>query len=363
MARNYGGPDSSITRAHMAAINSGYDRLSRGIAGGIAGGIRAYSDSRDKRKRKEKLLGIDMTDLSYDAGLNPNKEPKTAWDFEGLDLPQLATMVSLVKTNEASKHARAKHASDLFWTTFGGDGLNIKTNSLVLNRFRGHGYDIKAEEDPLEPPQPGIPLAKRSTQAGEGFVKSPNPIAIDDILSPEEMLDVPSEQPVIDDILSPEEMLDVPSEQLVIDDILSPEETPEEVFNNLPKPDAPIDYVRAVLGDPDPVVLAAEAKSRWGRRPDGTDKGDGYLGVLELKGGGVATEYSMQSDAVRNPYGRRIDFPTLVPTLTDEEVELMTTDIIPNKKPVPEAIAQKAVDFALQRIKAGKSVWADKEGN
>ena len=356
---NYGQVNTDAFRMMNVASARKQQAISNtisGVATAIAGGI-------TKRKRKEKLLGIDMTDLSYDAGLNPNKEPKTAWDFEGLDLPQLATMVSLVKTNEASKHARAKHASDLFWTTFGGDAMNIKTNSLVLNRFRGHGYDIKAEEDPLEPPQLGTPLDKRSTQAGEGFVKSPNPLVIDDILSPEEMLDVPSEQPVIDDILSPEEMLDVPSEQPVIDDILSPEETPEEVFNKLPKPDAPIDYVRAVLGDPDPEVLAAEAKSRWGRRPDGTDKGDGYLGVLQLKGGGVATEYSMQSDAVRNPYGRRIDFPTLVPTLTDEEVELMTTDIIPNKKPVPEAIAQKAVDFALRRIKAGKSVWADEEGN
>lgn len=56
--------------------------------------------------------------------------------------------------------------------------------------------------------------------------------------------------------------------------------------------------------------------------------------------------------------GKRIDFPTLVPTLTKEEVALMVNDIIPNDKEPPEAIMQKAIKHANERLKAGKNVFA-----
>lgn len=94
-------------------------------------------------------------------------------------------------------------------------------------------------------------------------------------------------------------------------------------------------------------------------RPDGSMKGTGWLGKLGLKGGGFATEYSMQSDAVRGADGKRIDFPSLVPGLTDAQIKVMTDDVIPNKKPVPDDIAQIAVDHALKMQKEGKSVWAN----
>jgi len=96
----------------------------------------------------------------------------------------------------------------------------------------------------------------------------------------------------------------------------------------------------------------------YGPRPDGTPKGRGFLGALPIKGGGVATEYSMDSEAVK-VNGKKIDFPTLVPTLTKAEVELMVNDIIPNRKRIPDDIAQKAVDHALKRLAEGKSVFAD----
>jgi hypothetical protein len=95
----------------------------------------------------------------------------------------------------------------------------------------------------------------------------------------------------------------------------------------------------------------------YGARPDGTQKGSGYFGELKLPNGKVATEYSMQSDAVKVD-GKRIDFPTLVPTLSQEQVQKMVTDIIPNNKPVPDDIAQKAVDFAKLRLSQGKNVFA-----
>ncbi len=95
---------------------------------------------------------------------------------------------------------------------------------------------------------------------------------------------------------------------------------------------------------------------------NGTQKTTGFLGVLKLGGklkdtDAIATEYSVQSDAVKVD-GKRIDFPTLVPTLTQKEIDFMINDIIPNNKPVPEPIMQKAIIHAKKRIKQGKGVFA-----
>jgi hypothetical protein len=89
--------------------------------------------------------------------------------------------------------------------------------------------------------------------------------------------------------------------------------------------------------------------ANYGKRPDKTQKGRGYLGELKLPDGNVATEYSTQSGAVK-VNGKQIDFPTLVPTLSKEEVALMQNDVIPNKKPIPEAIMQKAIEHAKMRL-------------
>ena len=100
------------------------------------------------------------------------------------------------------------------------------------------------------------------------------------------------------------------------------------------------------------------------RRPDGTKKGLGYFGEIPITfpngDTGVATEYSTQSQAVKVD-GKMIDFPTLVPTLTPDEVRMMATDIIPNRKPIPETIMQKAIAHARKRLAAGQSVYADEK--
>jgi hypothetical protein len=98
------------------------------------------------------------------------------------------------------------------------------------------------------------------------------------------------------------------------------------------------------------------AEQNYGKRPDGTDKGPGYLGALKLPDGNVATEYTTQSDAVKVK-GKRIDFPTLVPTLSKEEVSALQNDIIPNKKDIPEPIMRKAIDHANARLQKGLSVF------
>ena len=109
-------------------------------------------------------------------------------------------------------------------------------------------------------------------------------------------------------------------------------------------------------------------EANYGKRPDGTDKGSGYLGPLKLPDGSVATEYTTQSNAVKTKtksfgprndirLGKRIDFPTLVPTLSKEEVSALQNDIIPNKKDIPEPVMRKAIDHANARLQKGLSVF------
>lgn len=96
--------------------------------------------------------------------------------------------------------------------------------------------------------------------------------------------------------------------------------------------------------------------SQYGLRNDGkTYKGTGWLGELKLPNGGVATEYTVGV----NINGKEMDIPSLVPTLSKAEQDQMVNDIIPNNKPVPDAILKKAVEFAKLRIQNGQSVFAN----
>ena len=93
----------------------------------------------------------------------------------------------------------------------------------------------------------------------------------------------------------------------------------------------------------------------YGSRADGTLKGKGFLGELSIGKGRVATEYSI---GVKID-GKETEIPSLVPTLTQAELELMLTDIIPNKKTPPTSIIQKAVDHAKKRMRQGLSPFAE----
>lgn len=108
-------------------------------------------------------------------------------------------------------------------------------------------------------------------------------------------------------------------------------------------------------------LAAAEAQGPFGLRPDGTKKGFGFLGELPVsgpEGEGVTTEFTTQSNAVKVD-GKRIEFPSLVPTLSWDEINTMTRDIIPNRKPIPDEIMQKAVDHAIKRLSENKSVFIE----
>lgn len=94
------------------------------------------------------------------------------------------------------------------------------------------------------------------------------------------------------------------------------------------------------------------------KRLDGTTKGNGYLGVLKASDGSDVTEFSTSTSDFKVK-GKEVLFPIIVPGLTKEELKLLLTDVIPNKKRIPDAIYKKAVDHAKKRIKEGKNVFAE----
>jgi hypothetical protein len=103
--------------------------------------------------------------------------------------------------------------------------------------------------------------------------------------------------------------------------------------------------------------LSTPAKKDYGARPDGSKKSKGWVGEIYLENGDVATEFSTQSDAVK-VNGKRIDFPTLVPTLTPEELDAMKKVIATNGA-IPEGVMQKAIQHARKRLSENKSVFAE----
>lgn len=108
-------------------------------------------------------------------------------------------------------------------------------------------------------------------------------------------------------------------------------------------------------------------KNQGMTRPDGSKKSKrGYLGPIKRDDGSVMTEYSTNVDELNKAFGNSkfaytdkkrgvkvVDFPTLVPTLTKQEVEIMRT--LPEKEPVPRTILLKAIDHAAMRLQQGKS--------
>jgi hypothetical protein len=107
------------------------------------------------------------------------------------------------------------------------------------------------------------------------------------------------------------------------------------------------EYRRAYVG------IGGIDRSTWDPREDGSPKGDGFFGVLKRPDGGVSSEISVgvQID------GKEVEVPALVPTLTKAEVQSLLT-MNPSTDKVPDAIVQKAADYAKRRMSAGQPVFA-----
>jgi hypothetical protein len=99
-----------------------------------------------------------------------------------------------------------------------------------------------------------------------------------------------------------------------------------------------------------------ESDYGYGNRPDKTKKGLGYFGELERPDGtGVMTEYSIGVPI----NGKEMDVPTLVPTLTPDEIRLILH--LQEGEDMPRSIVHKAIDHAHQRLSEGKPIFATEE--
>jgi|VirMetMinimDraft_7_1064189.scaffolds.fasta_scaffold00110_38 hypothetical protein len=101
-----------------------------------------------------------------------------------------------------------------------------------------------------------------------------------------------------------------------------------------------------------PPEAPADPAAPYGLRPDGNPKGKGYLGELKRPDGGVMTEYSVGVELD----GQERDIPTIVPTLTQKEIDHLLNMNDGDK--IPKSIIDKAVQHAEKRIADGKDVFA-----
>lgn len=99
----------------------------------------------------------------------------------------------------------------------------------------------------------------------------------------------------------------------------------------------------------------------WGKREDGTEKGNGYFGTLPRKDGSgkVSGELGIGMDLGD---GKETEIPAMVPTLNKKELDFLLTSgsdaLFDKKDPTARGIIDKAVAHAKARIADGKSVWA-----
>lgn len=97
--------------------------------------------------------------------------------------------------------------------------------------------------------------------------------------------------------------------------------------------------------------------SGFGNRPDGTEKGTGFLGVQKSNSGNDMTEYSVGIEV----NGKEMDVPTFVPGLTAKELAYLKTEPDLNARtPMNDSIVDKAQAHAEKRLAEGKSVFSGK---
>lgn len=91
--------------------------------------------------------------------------------------------------------------------------------------------------------------------------------------------------------------------------------------------------------------------AEWGYRGDGSAKGKGHFGPLDTgEGDTVATELTVDATIA----GKKMGIPLIVPTLTRDEINHLLSG-----GGITDDIYNKAVEFAQQRVSAGKSPYAD----
>ena len=104
-----------------------------------------------------------------------------------------------------------------------------------------------------------------------------------------------------------------------------------------------------------------ERNPKSATRQDGSLKSQiGFLGPILNNDGGVMTEFSTDMEVD----GNKIEIPSLVPTLTEEEVEYMKNmkggaGFNIKEIPMEMTIINKARQHAMERLQAGMSPFFD----
>lgn len=87
----------------------------------------------------------------------------------------------------------------------------------------------------------------------------------------------------------------------------------------------------------------------YGKRADGSNKGNGFMGMLRRPDGNRSSEISIGVEID----GKETEIPSLVPTLTKKEIDHMLNGGAPTKE-----IVRKAVEHARKRMDNGESPFA-----
>ena len=96
----------------------------------------------------------------------------------------------------------------------------------------------------------------------------------------------------------------------------------------------------------------------YGNRPDGTKKGKGFMGEIKRPDGTVMTEVT----SGYNIDGKEINLPLITKYSTKEDIEFLKRANLKDKnylKNAPAGLEDRAIKHAMDRKKAGLSVYMD----
>lgn len=101
-----------------------------------------------------------------------------------------------------------------------------------------------------------------------------------------------------------------------------------------------------------PAVSGAGRTGEFGKRPDGSNKGEGWLGRIPMKDGSNAV-MTEQTVGV-NIDGKDMDIPLIVRGMPQSDIDWLAS----GKKPTEEMI-RRAAEHAKKRLAEGKSPYKD----
>lgn len=97
-------------------------------------------------------------------------------------------------------------------------------------------------------------------------------------------------------------------------------------------------------------------KYGYGLREDGTQKGFGYFGAMPMEDGEHNVFGELSLTGTLDDTGKEYLYPSVVPGLTREELDIMSKG-----GEFTDSIHKKASDFAMQRLREGKPLFATQE--